>query len=73
VDAVSFLVAAVMIAAIRSSRTRAVRHDSLEHEAATAWRRLIREWRDGLRVVLHHPVLRAVLAFFVITRIGEGL
>ena len=45
----------------------------LEHEAADAWRRLLGEWRDGLRTVVHHPVLRALLVFFVITRIGEGL
>ena len=73
VDAVSFVVAAAMIAAIRSQRTRAERHESLEHEAATAWRRLIGEWREGLQVVLRHPVLRAVLVFLFITRIGEGL
>jgi predicted MFS family arabinose efflux permease len=73
IDAASFLVAAFLIWSIRSSRTRAVRHDSLEHEAATAWMRLLHEWRDGLRVVWHQPVLRALLLFFVITRIGEGL
>jgi predicted MFS family arabinose efflux permease len=73
IDAASFLVSAALIASIRTTRGRAVRHDSLEHEAATAWRRLVTEWRDGLRVILHHPVLRALLVFFVITRIGEGL
>jgi Na+/melibiose symporter-like transporter len=50
-----------------------VRTDTLEHQAATAWRRLAAEWRDGLGVVWRHPVLRAVLVFFAITRIGEGL
>jgi predicted MFS family arabinose efflux permease len=73
IDAVSFLLAAVLIASIRTSRGRAERHDSLEHEALNAWRRVLAEWRDGLRTVLHHPVLRALLVFFVITRIGEGL
>ncbi|HEY8180531.1 MAG TPA: MFS transporter, partial [Candidatus Limnocylindria bacterium] len=73
IDAVSFLVAAALIASIRTTHARAQRHDSLEHEAVTAWRRLLGEWRDGLRTVVHHPVLRALLAFFLITRIGEGL
>ncbi len=73
VDAASFLVAAALIWSIRSQRTRAPRADSLEHRAATAWRRLLHEWREGLGLVWRHPVLRALLAFFVITRIGEGL
>jgi len=73
IDALSFLVAAALIASIRTSHARAERHDTLEHEAADAWRRLLGEWRDGLRTVVNHPVLRALLVFFVITRIGEGL
>ena len=73
IDAVSFLVAAALIASIRTTHARAERHDTLEHEAADAWRRLLGEWRDGLRTVVNHPVLRALLVFFVITRIGEGL
>ena len=73
IDAVSFLIAAPHFASIRTHRARADRHDSLEHAAATAWRRLIVEWRDGLRVIVHQPILRALLVFFVITRIGEGL
>ena len=73
IDAVSFLIAAALLASIRTARARADRHDSLEHAAATAWRRLIVEWRDGLRVIVHQPILRALLVFFVITRIGEGL
>jgi predicted MFS family arabinose efflux permease len=73
VDAVSFLIAAYLIWSIRSNRTKAVRHDSVEHEAAGAWTRLLHEWRDGLRVVWHQPVLRAVLFFSIITSIGEGL
>lgn len=73
IDAVSFVVAAALIWSIRAPRTRAARPDTLEHQAATAWRRLLHEWRDGLRLVWRHPVLRALLAFFVITRIGEGL
>jgi predicted MFS family arabinose efflux permease len=73
IDAASFLVSGALIASIRTAHGRAVRHDSLEHAAATVWRRLVIEWTDGLRVILHQPVLRALLVFFVITRIGEGL
>ncbi|HET7182709.1 MAG TPA: MFS transporter [Candidatus Limnocylindrales bacterium] len=80
VDAVSFVLAAGLILAIRTTRGRAAHadqppasHDSVEHEAATAWTRLRREWAEGIRIVIGHPVLRALLAFVVITRIGEGL
>ena len=77
-DAVTFLVAALLLLAIRSDRTRAApaaepHHASVEAEAASAWSRLRREWREGLDLVVHQPVLRALLVFFVITRIGEGL
>jgi predicted MFS family arabinose efflux permease len=77
IDAISFVVAAGLIALIRSSRTRAERpahHDqSVEAEATSAWSRLRTEWRQGLDLVLHNRVLRALLVFFVITRVGEGL
>lgn len=73
VDAISFLVAAGLIAAIRYVAPTGPAHPPLEEEAVSAWRRLIGEWRDGLRVVWHQPVLRALLLFFAITSIGEGL
>jgi predicted MFS family arabinose efflux permease len=75
IDAVTFLASAAMIWSIRSERTRAPKadEDSLEHEATSAWLRLVGEWREGLRVIWHQPVLRALLAFFIVTRIGEGL
>ena len=80
VDAITFVVAAILLLAIRTSRGRADRgeapgahHDSVEHEAASAWAKLRREWRAGLGVLTGHPVLRALLVFFVITRVGEGL
>ena len=73
IDSASFVVSAGMLTLIRA-RPR-VRHpsDSLEHAALSAWRRLVNEWRDGLRVVWHQPVLRALLVFGTITAIGEGL
>lgn len=80
VDAVTFIVAALLVLAIRTSRGRAAHveeehapHNSVEHEAASAWARLRREWREGIGIVAGHPVLRALLVYFVITRVGEGL
>jgi len=72
-DAASFLVSAAMIALIRGTSFRAVRSDSIEHAALSAWRRVVDEWRDGLRVTVSEPLLRAVLFFMGVTRIGEGL
>jgi MFS family permease len=72
-DAASFLLAAALIAAIRTTRSRAERHASLEHETLSAWQRLLGEWRDGLHVVGRDVVLRAIMVFLVITAVGEGL
>ncbi len=76
VDAISYLLAAFLLLGIRTTRGRAQAHEdvvSIDVEAASAWARLRREWREGLHLVVRHPVLRALLVFFVITRIGEGL
>ena len=73
VDSISFVASAGMLALINARPVRRRPSDTLEHEALSAWRRLVSEWRDGLRVVWHQPVLRAVLVFFSITAIGEGL
>lgn len=72
-DVASFLLAAGLIAAIRTTRSRAERHDSLEHDTLSAWQRLLGEWRDGLHVVGRDVVLRAIMVFLVITAVGEGL
>lgn len=81
VDAVSFVLAAVLLLAIKTTRGRAQMHAAeanvasapVEEEAASAWARLRREWREGLTLVVRHPILRALLVFLVITRVGEGL
>lgn len=73
VDSVSFVASAGMLALIRSAPTAHRVTESLEHAALSAWRRLGREWRDGLRLVIHQPVLRALMVFAVITAVGEGL
>jgi MFS family permease len=72
-DSISFVASAGMLALINTRPLQRHPTDSLEHEALSAWGRLAREWRDGLRVVWHQPVLRALLVFFSITAIGEGL
>lgn len=72
-DSISFVASAGMLALINVRPLRRHPTESLEHEAISAWRRLASEWRDGLRTVWHQPVLRALLVFFSITAIGEGL
>ena len=73
IDSASFVVSAGMIGLIRARPPAPRRTDSLEHAALSAWRRLAMEWREGLRVVWHQPVLRALLVFATIVAIGEGL
>jgi MFS family permease len=80
IDAASFVMSAALIGSIRGRPRRPVPATEssessalVEREATTAWERLVAEWRDGLRIVWHQPVLRALLVFFIITRIGEGL
>ncbi len=73
IDSASFVASAAMLALIRARPITQHASDSLEHAALSAWRRLAHEWREGLRVVWHQPVLRALLVFGTITAIGEGL
>jgi MFS family permease len=73
VDAASFVISALVLSLIRVGSARATHHPSLEEETVTAWRKLVREWRDGLRVTVSEPVLRSLLFFMTVTRIGEGL
>lgn len=73
VDSASFVGSAAMLTLIRARPAPPHPTDSLEHAAISAWRRLADEWRSGLRVVWHQPVLRALLVFSSITAVGEGL
>ena len=73
VDSASFVGSAALLALIRARPTPPHPTDSLEHAALSAWRRLVNEWRSGLRVVWHQPILRALIVFFAITAVGEGL
>jgi predicted MFS family arabinose efflux permease len=73
VDSATFVGSAAMLTLIRTRPAPPHPTDSLEHAAISAWRRLVNEWRSGLRVVWHQPVLRALLVFSSITAVGEGL
>jgi MFS family permease len=73
VDSVSFLISAGMVALIRVPTEVPPVHAGLEEETVGAWRRLVGEWRDGLAVIGGDSILRAILAFSIITAVGEGL
>ena len=73
IDSASFVASAALLSLIRARPSTKHPSDSLEHAALSAWRRLAHEWREGLRVVWHQPVLRALLVFATIVAIGEGL
>lgn len=61
-DAATFILAALLIAAVRLPRPRA--------SAPTS--RLLRLWRDGLSTVRGHPVLWPLVAVMVLVGFGEG-
>jgi Na+/melibiose symporter-like transporter len=75
-DAVTFLVAALLVARIGVSG-RAERPLEDEDDAPDVIRgrlaTLVDEWRVGLRATLHSPVIRALLVFTLITSTGEGI
>jgi MFS family permease len=66
IDALSFLIAAGMIAVIgaptRVERTPAASRPAVRHE-----------WLAGLRMVWERPIVRLVFAVFAIASIGEGV
>lgn len=73
VDSVSFLVSAGLVALIRVPPDVHHAIAGLEQQAVGAWRRLVGEWREGLAVIAGDRILRGILAFSIITAIGEGL
>ncbi|RKR73364.1 MFS transporter [Frondihabitans australicus] len=62
-DAVSFVAAAALLLAIRHRSPAADRADRLH---------LIDDWREGVAVIRRSRVLLVVVAFFVLTGVGEG-
>lgn len=71
VDALTYLGSAALIARIATD-ARPRRTDAPADQAATAWARAIGEWREGLRVVAHHPILRVIFLSLGIGFLGEG-
>lgn len=73
-DAVTFLVSAALIGLIRTDG-HAPRHDeeSATHEIGDKFARLRHDWWTGLRAAGAGPVMPVLLAFVLITSIGEGI
>jgi MFS family permease len=81
-DVGTFLLAALLVQLIRTS-TRPVRErgfdaapDSTSEtrtRAAGAVRRVAVEWREGAATIRHSRVLRVLLAFTLVTAVGEGI
>ena len=69
-DAASFFGAAALVALI--GRSGAVERRPVT-EAASAWRRLWREWRSGLALVMTTRPLVVVFALMAISSLGEGV
>lgn len=61
-DAASFLVAALLIAAVRPSR----------RVSMTSRGGLVQSWREGLSAVRDHPVLRTLVLVMALVGFGEG-
>ncbi|HEY7024430.1 MAG TPA: MFS transporter [Candidatus Limnocylindrales bacterium] len=75
IDAASFVASAALIALIPARASFKPTSAAAHHEAAaaSALRRLITELRDGVAQATTSPLLMAVLAFTLITAIGEGV
>jgi Na+/melibiose symporter-like transporter len=76
VDAATFVLAASMVAAVRTSG-RAVESDpaaeTSTHELEGRLMRLWSEWVKGLRAAASQRVLRVIFAFVLVTSVGEGI
>ena len=72
VDAASFLVAAVLLAAIRASGAVRAAGEATD-EVVRRWRRVWLEWREGLAVVRQRRAVRVVFTVTALTSFGEGV
>jgi MFS family permease len=73
-DAVSFLVAGILIALITATNMpRAETETPLAAAEAGAIAHLWHEWIDGLRVIRSERTLSVLLTMFAITMLGEGV
>jgi MFS family permease len=76
VDAATFVLAASMVAAVRTSG-RAVESgpaaEPTSHALEGRLKRLWNEWVNGLRAAASQRVLRVIFAFVLVTSVGEGI
>lgn len=67
VDAGTFLLAAALIAAIKTRTSRPAKPPDASPNS------LRQEWRDGLELASRQPVLRVVFTVIAVTALGEGI
>jgi predicted MFS family arabinose efflux permease len=76
-DAVTFLVAALLVLRIRTPGRVAAEAAGRDEDAAEVVRGrmagLVEEWRDGFRTVAGEPVVRTLVLALLITSTGEGI
>src|SRR5207249_1937557 len=73
-DSLSFVVAGLLIALIvMPARAPQAAAPPAEETASHAWRRLWREWVDGLRVVRRERVVAVIFTMLAIGSLGEGV
>jgi len=65
IDMASFALAAAILALIRSPQPKAPRTRPAHHA--------LREFTQGARIAAHHPTLRLLLLFILITGVGEAV
>jgi MFS family permease len=70
-DSVSFAISAVMIVLITLPRTQTA--PAIEtHRTAIRWRAIGDEWRDGVRLIGHDRIIRAIFATIATAMVAEG-
>ncbi len=76
VDAATFVLAASMVAAVRTSGRAVdseVAPETSTRELEGRLMRLWNEWLNGLRAAASQRVLRVIFAFVLVTSVGEGI
>jgi MFS family permease len=73
VDAGTFLVAALLVARIRTSGAVAAKDESAETVVRGRFAELRDEWVEGARVALASRTIRVLAGFWLITSFGEGI
>jgi MFS family permease len=71
-DAVTFLVAAALVASMRGVISLPSVATSVE-DGVRAWRKVWTEWRSGLRLVWAERVVRTLFLLVALSSIGEGV